>query len=81
MFKLTKDILDDWAHWMALSNETVEWANSCQDEGLMYYDGYHATFWYMLNLEWYRMNNQMYASMTYRDYFNPENRFIEPERI
>ena len=76
--KLTTSIFEYWYHWMSLPNDTIDFSNSCNDEGLFYYDGYHSTFWYLLNLEWYRMNNKMYASLTHRDYFNPDNRFIEP---
>lgn len=77
--KLMKRIFNDWIVWMSLPDDTIDYAIGCSDEGLLYCDGYHATFWYILNLEWYRMNNIMYASSTYRDYFNPDNQFIEPE--
>lgn len=76
--KLMGTIFDYWCHWISLPNDTIDYANDCCDEGIAYCDGYHASFWYLLNLEWYRMNNKMYASSINTDYFNSENKFIEP---
>ena len=30
-------------------------------EDLHWYDGWNAGFWYILNIEWYRFNNKLYA--------------------
>ena len=32
-------------------------------EGIQYYDGWNATFWYMLNHEWFLMNNRLTSAM------------------
>lgn len=77
--KLLRTIFDYYIHWLSLPNDTVDYANDCCNEGIAYCDGYHASFWYLLNLEWCRMNNKMYASFINdcTDYFNPDNHFIE----
>jgi hypothetical protein len=58
---LTKMIFDYWAHWMKLSDDDVKWGNKNDPEGVAYYDGYNATFWYILNISFYEMNNKLYA--------------------
>ena len=74
--KLTELIFEHWKIWMRVPVETNVWAQSgtsseCKD-GLMWYDGYWATFWYMLNLSWFEMNNKMYA------YTGCEDPYVEP---
>lgn len=32
-----------------------------EGEDLHWYDGYNAGFWYLLNVEWYRMNDKQFA--------------------
>lgn len=32
-----------------------------EGEGLYWHDGYNASFWYLLNVEWYRMQNRQFA--------------------
>ncbi len=59
--KLTKMIFDYWKHWMILDSEDNDCINKWDTEGISYYDGYNATFWYILNVEWYRMQNKLYA--------------------
>ena len=76
--KLTLIIFEYWKHWITLPNDKVMWSQTgdspgCRD-GLMWHDGYWATFWYMLNLPWFKMNNLM-ASATgeKRSYYPPED--------
>jgi hypothetical protein len=58
--KHTTLIFDYWKHWMSLPTDTVEWAHYADEgDGLTWYDGYWATFWYMLNLTWFEMNDKM----------------------
>ena len=59
--KLTKMILDYWKHWMLLDSEDNDYINKWYAEGISYYDGYNATFWYILNIRWYEMNDKLYA--------------------
>ena len=63
--KLTLIIFDYWKHWITLPNDPVIWSQTgdspeCRD-GLMWHDGYWATFWYMLNLSWFEMNDLGYG--------------------
>ncbi len=59
--KLTLMILDYWRIWMKVPVATNLWSLAGDIEGLGWYDGHHANFWYMLNVEWYRMNDKLYA--------------------
>lgn len=74
--KITKMIFDYWKIWMRVPEKTNLWAQSgtsseCKD-GLMWYDGYWATFWYMLNLSWFEMNDKMTsATGETRTYYPP----------
>lgn len=43
------------------------WGLSVDDEGLCYYDGYAASFWHLLNVKWYEMNDKMYARTGCKD--------------
>lgn len=70
--KLTKLIFDHWKMWMSVPEETNIWANEVLDEGIVYADGYIITFWWVLNEEWYKMNNKMYA------YTGCEDPYVEP---
>lgn len=54
-------IFNYWAHHMNLNDDDIRRGHSCNDEGVSWYDGYNATFWYLLNVEWYRMQNKLYA--------------------
>ena len=58
---LTKMIFDYWKHWMSVPDETITWSLLYNQEGLGFYDGYNATFWYLLNIRWYEMNDKLYA--------------------
>ena len=59
--KLTKLIFDYWKVWMSIPEKDNIWANEVLDEGIGYCDGYFINFWWVLNEEWYKMNNKMYA--------------------
>ena len=59
--KLTRMIFDYWKHWMLLDSEDIDDLNEFCTEGISYYDGYNATFWYILNISFYEMNDKLYA--------------------
>ena len=59
--KLTELIFYNWKIWMTVPEKTNLWCHSWGWEGLTYYDGYHMSFWYALNHEWYKMNNKKFA--------------------
>ena len=59
--KLTKLIFDYWKYWMSFPEKDNILANEVMDEGLVYADGFYFSFWWILNEEWYKMNNKMYA--------------------
>lgn len=59
--KLTKMIFDYWCHWMRLDSEDNDCVNKWNTEGISYYDGYNVTFFYLLNVRWYEMNDKLYA--------------------
>lgn len=71
--KLTKLIFEYWMIWMRVPVETNIWAHSADEgDGLTWYDGYWATFWYMLNLSWFEMNDKMTsATGDTRAYYPP----------
>lgn len=74
--KLTQMIFDYWKHWIQLPPETIQWsqqrANDEDVDGLYWHDGYWATFWYMLNLTWFEMNDKMTsATGDTRTYYPP----------
>jgi len=58
---LTRMIFDYWLHWMHLSSEDNQWSNEVFEEGISWYDGYNANFWYLLNVRWYEMNDRQFA--------------------
>jgi len=60
--QLTRLIFDYWKNWVSVGRDTTLFSLSCDREGLFWYDGYNATFWYMLNVSWYEMNDKLYAS-------------------
>jgi hypothetical protein len=81
---LTRMIFDYWKTHMTCPVESIEWAQSREDdwfvddqygirqaEGLFWYDGYNSTFWYMLNMSWYKMNNKLYANTFNNQPFDP----------
>lgn len=88
-------IFDYWKHHMECPVESIEWAKYCETdwhteqppynlrdaEGLFWYDGHNATFWYMLNLEWYRMNDKLYANTFNKEPFDPYLRDFDEEYL
>lgn len=79
--KLTKMIFDYWKIWMTVPEDTNVWASVCNEEGLVYYDGYSATFWYMLNVEWYKFNNKLYARTDNKEPFDPYLRDFDEDYL
>jgi len=64
---LTRMIFDYWRYWMLVDDSDVEWVNINGTEGICYYDGYNATFWYLLNISYYQMNDKLYAKTGYKE--------------
>lgn len=63
-FRLTRMIASYWAHHMRYPCDSVNPKDTTDNdgvEGLVYYDGWNATFWYLLNVEWYRMHDKQFA--------------------
>lgn len=59
--RLTRLIFNYWVNWVSVGRETTLFSLSCDQEGLFWHDGHNATFWYMLNVSWYVMNDKLYA--------------------
>jgi len=55
--KLTRLIFQYWVAWVTTSHSTPNLFD--EDDGLIWYDGWWSTFWYMLNTSWYEMNDKM----------------------
>ena len=81
--KLTKEIIRYWWHQINLPNEnfTEEFRNSSMwdwHEGLLIFNTKwgmqrYMSFWYILNHEWYKMNDVKYA------YTNCKEQYSEPD--
>lgn len=59
---LTRMIFDYWKIWLfnVMGRENDDYIlYLVENDGLDWYDGHVASFWYMLNLEWFRMNNKL----------------------
>lgn len=92
---LSKMIFDYWKVHMECPVESIESAQSCetdwmdksplfdvrQAEGLFWYDGYNATFWYMLNLSWYEMNDKLHANTFNTQPFDPYLRDFDEDYL
>lgn len=78
---LTRMIADYWHNWVTVSAENTTWAHDNDYEGLFWYDGHNATFWYMLNLEWYRMNDKLFAASDNTEPFDVWLNDLNPEYI
>jgi len=75
-------IFNYWKIHMACPLETISWSQNHDDEGIFWYDGYNATFWYLLNVEWYRMNNKLLAKTGNTEVFDLTLlRDYDPENI
>lgn len=59
--KLTKAIFYYWTLWMKMSAKDNDLINGCWDEGLCYTEDFPATFWWVLNKEWYKMHNKVFS--------------------
>lgn len=57
--KLTKLIIQFWKTWMTIPDKDNIWVNEVLDEGFVYADGCFLSFWWVLNKEWYKMQNKM----------------------
>ena len=81
--KLTKMIFDYWKYHIECPVETHVYfhKNEPDGEGLHYYDGYNASFWYMLNVEWYRMNNKLFARTNNTEPFDPYLRDFDEDYL
>jgi hypothetical protein len=92
--KLTKMIFDYWKYHMCCPVESVEWGQKaeskwsqkgestfCEAEGLAWYDGYNASFWYMLNLSWYEMNSKLFANTFSKWPFDPYLRDFDKDYL
>lgn len=71
--KLFNMVAQYWFIWMGegtfnLRYEIWEDGHPYEGEGLVWYDGFNATFWYILNIEWYRMNNRQFAKTEFAQY-------------
>lgn len=56
--KLTRMIFDYWKYWMEAPEDSILWGLEADTEGLGFYDGYSATFWYLLNVRWYKISTE-----------------------
>lgn len=69
--KLNQMILEYWWHFTILIDGFPD-EHLDESDGLIWHDGYWATFWYMLNTEWYSMNDKMTAKTgDMRTYYQP----------
>jgi len=57
---------------MSIPVETNIWVNEVLDEGFIYCDGVFVSFWWVLNQEWYKMNDKLFA------YTGCEEPYVEP---
>ena len=70
--KHTKLIIEFWKTWMTIPDKDNIWVNEVLDEGFVYADGCIVGFWWILNKEWYKMNNKMCSSIgSTQPYFDP----------
>ena len=70
--KHTKLIIEFWKTWMTIPDKDNIWVNEVLDEGFVYADGCIVGFWWILNKEWYKMNNKMCSRIcSTQPYFDP----------
>jgi len=79
--QLTRMIFDYWLNWVTVPHKTTLWSLSGDAEGLFWYDGHNATFWYMLNVSWYAMNDKLYARTDCKELFDETLRDFDPEYL
>jgi hypothetical protein len=56
-----KTIFHYWRGWIGVSNKINEGIEAEDLEGLIYIDGFIGSFWYILNQDWYKMNDKFQA--------------------
>lgn len=81
---LIRMIFDYWCFWMTCPEDSVNWSKqggNTDKEGLFWYDGYNASFWYLLNVEWYRMENRLTARTDNTEVFDPDLRDFDSEYL
>lgn len=78
---LFRMIFDYWCIWMTVPVETNLWFLEGGNESLMWYDGNNASFWYLLNVEWYRMNDKLYAAENNKEPFDIWLNDFHPEYV
>lgn len=70
--KHTKLIIEFWKTWMTIPDKDNIWVNEVLDEGFVYADGCFLGFWWVLNKEWYKMNDKMCSHIgSTQPYFDP----------
>lgn len=87
--KLTRSILYYWWHYIKVS-EFVQFVTGpnksmwTYNEGMIEYHSYthgtlrYMTFWYILNHEWYKMNNKKFADTNCKqEYTQPMDECLE----
>ncbi|AEC53081.1 hypothetical protein SCRM01_135c [Synechococcus phage S-CRM01] len=87
-------IFDYWKYHMVCPVESIICNQNSQDdwpstnifgnhdsEGLCWYDGHNASFWYMLNVSWYKMNNKLFANTYNTDPFDPYLRDFDKDYL
>lgn len=79
--QLTRMIFDYWLTWYLVPLEATPWALQGDTEGLSWCDGHNATFWYMLNVSWYAMNDKLYARTGCKEPFDKYLRDFDPEYL
>jgi hypothetical protein len=69
-----------WRHWVSLPKDVIAHAHDCWShdfdnvgsEGLLWYNGWWDSFWYVLNTPWLEISDKMTARTNeWRAYFPP----------
>lgn len=61
--------------------DSIEWGLEAGEEGLFWYDGHHANFWYLLNIRWYEMNNRLLARTNCKETYDPNLRDFDEDYL
>ena len=72
-------IFDYWKFLMSDPQDSVEWGLKAGEEGLFWYDGNNADFWYLLNVRWYEMNNKLLARTDCKEPYDPNLRNFDED--
>lgn len=63
-----------WVAWMTFPGDQYkEVEELLDDEGLIWYDGWNATFWWVINHGWYRMNDKLTSTRDVGSYEEPND--------